>query len=129
MPERHQATVAICVNKCMKIAIGNVRKLFQSGILESVKQEMTRIGINILSISETGWKNNCDFTDDEYGMILSGGDYHRRRAGLLLDKEHAKCVHGYWQLAERALLVRLEGKPVHLAIIVAYVPTSDSEEK
>jgi len=47
---------------------------------------------------------------------------------LLLDEECVKCVQGYWQLSERVLLVKLEGKPINLSIIVVYAPTSDSEE-
>jgi len=89
---------------------------------------MTRLDINILGLCETRWKNSGDFKHDDHRMIYSGGITHRRGVGLLLDEECAKCVQGYWQLSERVLLVKLEGKPINLSIIVVYAPTSDSEE-
>jgi len=115
-PDRHHATEAI-----------NVKKNIRVGTLESA-QEMTRLDINILGLCETRWKNSGDFKHDDHRMIYSGGITHRRGVGLLLDEECAKCVQGYWQLSERVLLVKLEGKPINLSIIVVYAPTSDSEE-
>eukprot|EP00795_Rhopilema_esculentum_P008227 gene8227-14164_t len=49
-PDRHQATEVsqISIRKSIRVGTWNVRALFQSGKLQNVKQEMTRIGLDIL---------------------------------------------------------------------------------
>ena len=46
--------------------------------LENVKQEMTRNKLNILALSEAGWKIQ-DFMSDEF--ILAGGKENQRDNG------------------------------------------------
>jgi len=128
-PDRNPATAVIRDKTTIKIGTWNVRTLYQSGKLENVKQEMTRLGVNILGVCETRWKNTGDFVSGEHRMIYSGGETHERGVGLILDKERAKCVQGYLQLSDRVLLVKLQGRPFNLSIIIVYAPTSESEEE
>ena len=101
----------------------------KSGKLENVKQEMTRLNINILGISETRWSKSGHFMIDGFKMIYSGGDKHERGVGLLMDSDISKCVLGYWTLSDRVLLVKIQGHPFNLAIIVVYAPTAESTEE
>ena len=126
-PDRHPATV--CNRSTIRVATWNVRTLYQSGKLENVKQEMRRLNINILGISETRWSKSGHFMIDGFKIIYSGGDKHERGVGLLMDSDISKCVLGYWTLSERVLLVKIRGHPFNLAIIVVYTPTAQSTEE
>ena len=122
-PDRHPATV--CNRSTTRVANWNVRTLYQSGKLENVKQEMTRLNINILGIGETRWSKSRHFMIDGFKIIYSGGDKHG--VGLLMDSDISRCVLGYWTLSERVLLVKIRGHPVNLAIIVVYACTNGRE--
>ena len=126
-PDRHPATVRN--RSIIRVATWNVRTLYQSGKLENVKQEMTRLNINILGISETRWSKSGHFMIDGFKMIYSGGDKHERGVGLLMDSDISKCVLGYWTLSDRVLLVKIQGHPFNLAIVVVYAPTAESTEE
>ena len=53
----------------MKVATWNVRTLFQNGKFDNVKQEMTRMRINILGMCEVRWTGAGLITSDEYTVI------------------------------------------------------------
>ena len=125
-PDRNLATVRN--RNTIRVGTWNVRTLYQSGKLENVKQEMMRLNINILGINETRWTANGDFMIDGYKMIYAGGEKHERGVGLLLDDEIAKCVLGYWAVSDRVLLVKIQGQPFNISIIVVYAPTAESTE-
>ena len=107
-----------------------MRALYQCGKLESVKKEMTQLKINILGINKTRWPKSNDFMIDDFKMIYSGGDKHERGVGLLLDQYISKCVLGYWTVSDRVLLVKIQGHPFNITIIVVYAPmTGNTEEE
>ena len=120
---------SVCNRNTIRIGTWNVRTLYQCGKLENVKKEMTRLKINILGISETRWLKNGNFIIDDFKMIYSGGDKHERGVGLLLDQYISKCVLGYWTVSDRVLLVKIQGHPFNIAIIVVYAPTTGSTEE
>ena len=66
---------------------------------------------------------------DNFKMIYSGGDKHERSVGLLLDQYISKCVLGYWTVSDRVLLVKIQGNPFNITIIVVYAPTTGSTEE
>ena len=65
---------------------------------------------------------------DGFKMIYSGGDKHERGVGLLLDQYISKCVVGYSTVSDRVLLVKIQGHPFNIAIIVVYAPMMGSTE-
>ena len=126
-PDRHSASVRN--RNIMRIGTWNVRTLYQKGKLDNVVQEMNRMRINILGISETRWTGSGEFTVEKHKMIYSGGIRHERGVGVLLDPFTANCVLGFWAVSDRVLLVKLQGKPFNMAIIVVYAPTAESTEE
>ena len=90
---------------------------------------MTRLKINILGINETRWLKNGNFMIDNSTMIYSGGDKHERGVGLLLDQYISKCVLGYWTVSDRVLLVKIQGNPFNITIIVVYASMTGSTEE
>ncbi|XP_072041151.1 craniofacial development protein 2-like [Amphiura filiformis] len=76
-----------------------------------------------------GQINNGDFKINDFKMIYAGGDKHEKGVGLMLDADMAKCVLGYWTVSERVLLVKLQGQPFNISVIVVYAPTAESTEE
>ena len=66
---------------------------------------------------------------DEYRLIYAGGEKHERGVGLLLDPDISKSVLGHWCVSDRVLLVKLQGHPFNISIIVVYAPTADSADE
>ena len=71
-PDRHPATVRN--RHQLKIATWNVQTMLQKGKLQNVIQEMKRMNINILGLSEMRWKGAGCITSDGYKVLYSGGD-------------------------------------------------------
>ena len=59
------------------IGIWNVRSMNQ-GKLEVVKQEMTRVNIDILGISELRWTGMGEFNSDDHYIYYYGQESLRR---------------------------------------------------
>ena len=59
------------------IGTGNVRSMNQ-GKLEVVKQEMARVNVNVLGISELKWTGMGDFNSDYHYIYYCGQESLRR---------------------------------------------------
>ena len=65
-----EVKVRCCKEQCC-IGTWNVRSTDQ-GKLEVVKQEMARVNINILAISELKWTGMCEFNSDDHYIYYCG---------------------------------------------------------
>ena len=54
------------------------------GKLEVVKQEMARVNIDILGISELKWTKMGEFNSDDHYIYYCGQEYLRRNAVLII---------------------------------------------
>ena len=62
------------------------------GKLDVVKQEMVRININVLNISELKWTGMSEFNSNDHNIYYCGQESHRRnRVALIIDKKSLKC--------------------------------------
>ena len=65
------------------------------GKLEVVKQETTRINIDILGISELKWTGMGKFNSDGYHIYYCRQEFHRRNGvALIVNKRVGKAVLG-----------------------------------
>jgi len=128
-PDCYQATVCNITKQSLKIGTWNVRTLFQSGKLDNVKLEMTRLKVNILGICETRWTGSGEFNSDNFRVLYSGGVKHEQGVAMILDRENAKSLLGWWALSDRVMLIKLKGKQIDLSIIQVYAPTTASSEE
>ena len=65
------------------IGTWNVRSMNQ-GKLEVVKQEMSRVNIDILGISESRWTRMDEFNSDDRYIYYCGGQESLRRNGVAI---------------------------------------------
>ena len=57
------------------------------GKLEVVKEEMTRVNIDILGISELRWTGMVDFNSDDYYIYYCGQESLRRNGVAIIDNK------------------------------------------
>ena len=99
------------------------------GKLEVVKQEMARVNINILGISELKWTGMGEFNlDDHY--IYSCGQESLRKNGVALigNKRVQNAVLGCNLKKDRMISVHFQGKPFKMTVTQVYASTSNAEE-
>ena len=99
------------------------------GKLEVVKQEMTRMNINILGISKLKWTGIGEFNSDDHYIYICGQDTLRRNGvAIILKKRVQNAVGGCSLKNNRMISVCLQGKPFNITVIQVYAPTSNVEE-
>ena len=106
-----------------------MRTLYQCGKIENVIQEMKFLNVTIMGACEARWKRSGDLTTEDHQILHSGGENHERGVAVILDRERARCVLGYWPLTDRLLLMKIQGRPFNISIIVVYALTSDCNEE
>ena len=98
------------------------------GKLEVVKQEMTRVNINILGISELKWTGMGKFNSDDHYIHYCGQESIRRNGvALSVNKRVQSAVLGCSLKNDRMISVHFQGKPFNITIIQVYAPTTDAE--
>ena len=99
------------------------------GKLEVVKQEMTRVNVNILGISELKWTGMGEFNSDDRYIYYCGQEPPRRNGvAIMVNKRVRNAVLGCNLKNDRIISVRLQGKPFNITVIQVYAPTSNAEE-
>ena len=61
------------------------------GKLEVVKQEMARVNIDILEISELKWTGMGEFNSDDHYIYYSGQEYLTRNGVAIIVNKSPKC--------------------------------------
>ena len=62
------------------------------GKLEVVKQEMARVNVDILGISELKWTGMDEFNSDDHYIYYCGQEYLRRNGvAIIVNKRVPKC--------------------------------------
>ena len=99
------------------------------GKLEVVKQEMARVNIDILGISELKWTRMGEFNSDDHYIYYCGQESPRRnRVALIVNKRFQNAVLGCSLKNDRMISVHFYGKPFNIMVIQVYAPTSNAEE-
>ena len=79
-----------CCREQYCIGTWNVRSVNQ-GKLDMVKQEMARVDIKILGISELKWKGMGEFNSDDHYIYYCGQESHGRNGIALIVSKRLKC--------------------------------------
>ena len=98
------------------------------GKLEVVKQEMARVNINILGISDLKWTGIGEFNSDDHYIYYCGQESLRRNGlAILVNKRVQNAVLGCNLKNDRMVSVHFQGKPFNITIIQVYAHTSNAE--
>ena len=79
-----------CCKEQYRIGTWNVRSKNQ-GKLEVVKQEMARVNVDILGISELKWTGMGEFNSDDYYIYYCGQESLRRNGVARRVNKSLKC--------------------------------------
>ena len=79
-----------CCKEQYCLGTWNVRSMNQ-GILEMVKQEVARVNINILGISERKWTGMGEFNSDDCYIYYCGQESLRRNGVAITVNKSLKC--------------------------------------
>ena len=99
------------------------------GKLEVVKQEMARVNVDILGISELKWTGMGEFNSDDHCIYCCGQESIRRNGvAIIVNKRVRNAVLGCSLKKDRIISVCFQGKPFNSTVIQVYAPTSNAEE-
>ena len=99
------------------------------GKLEVVKQELPRVNVDILGISEPTWTRMDEFNSDDHYIYYCGQESLRRDGvAIMVNKRVWNTVCGCSLKNDRMISICFQGKPFNITVIQAYAPTSNIEE-
>ena len=99
------------------------------GKLEVVKQEMTRVNIDILGISELKWTGKGEFNSADHYIYYCGQEFLRRNGvAIIVNKRVRNTVLGCNLKNDRMISACFQGKPFNITVIQVYAPASNAEE-
>ena len=99
------------------IGTWNMRSMNQSK-LEVVKQEMARVNIDILGISELKWTGMGEFNSDDHYIYYCGQEcFRRNRVASIVNKGVQNEVLGCNLKNNRMISVRFQGKQFNITVI------------
>lgn len=117
-------------NPMLKIGTWNAKSLFAAGKTHNIINEMKRMNINILGVSETRWPGSNQINIDDYTMYYSGNDepHHYNGVAIIMDKGSNRAVKNFVPISDRVALLQVKSSPRDINIIQVYAPTKDKPE-
>ena len=99
------------------------------GKLEVVKQEMARVNVDILGISELKWTGMGEFNSgDHYIYYCRQESLRRNGVAIIVNKRVQNAVLGCNLKNNRMISVCFQGKPFSITVMEVYASTSNAEE-
>ena len=88
------------------------------GELELIKQEMTRVNIDILGINELKWTAMGEFNYDDHYIYYCGQESLRRNGvAIMVNKRVQNTVLGCHLKNDRMISFHFQGKPFSITVI------------
>ena len=106
-----------CCKEQYCIGTWNVTSVNQAK-LEVVKQEMARVNVNILGISELKWTAMGELNSDDHYIYYCGQESLRRNGiTIIINKRVRNAILGCNLKNDRMISVRFQGKPFSITVI------------
>ena len=117
-----------CCKEQYFIGTWNVSSMNQ-GNLEVVRQEISRVNIDILGISKLKWTGMGEFnSDDHYINYHDQESLRRNGVTIVVNKRVKNAVLGCSLKNDRMIFARFKDKPFNITVIQLYVPTTNAKE-
>ena len=88
-----------------------------------VRQEMARVNIDIVAISELRWTGMGEFNSDDHYIYYCGQEPLRRNGvTIIVSKRVRNAVLGCNLKNDRMISVRFQGKPFNITVIQVLCP-------
>lgn len=115
-----------------RICTWNVRSMFQESKIHNTIQEMKRLKIDVMGISEMRWRGKegkCCVSEHTVYYTGNKDPQHRNGVEVILSKEAAGAVLRVRYLSDRVLMVKLRDKPFNINIVQVYAPTTGKPDE
>ena len=97
--------------------------------LKVVKQEMARINVDILGISELKWTGMGEFYSDDHYIYYCGQESLRRNGvAFTVNKRVQNAVRGCNLKNDRMISVHFQSYLFNITVIQVYALTTDAKE-
>ena len=95
------------------------------GKLEVVKQERTKVNIDILGITVLKWTGMGEFnSDDHYVYYCRQESLRRHGVAIIVNKRVQNAVLGCNLKNVRMISIHSQGKPFNITVIQVYAPAT-----
>ena len=92
------------------------------GKLEVVKQELARVNVDILGISELKWTGMGECNSDDHYIYYCGQESLKRNGvAIMVNKRVRNAVLGCNLKNDRMISVHFQGKPFNITVIEVYI--------
>ena len=107
-----------------------MHRSMNQGKLEVVKQEMARVNIDNLGITELKWTGMGEFNSNGHYIYYCRQESLRKNGvAIIVNKRVRNAVLGCNLKNDRMISVRFQGKPFNITVTIqVYAPTSNTEE-
>ena len=96
--------------------------------LEVIKQEMARVNVDVLGISELKWSTMGEFNSADSYIYYCGQESLRRNGvAFIVNRRVQNAVLGCSLKNNKVISVRFQGKPFKIPVIQVYAPISNAE--
>ena len=93
-------------------------QVHDQGKLKTVKQEMARVNIDILGISELTWTGMGEFnSDDHYISYCRQESLRRNGVAIMVNRRVQSALNGCNLKNDSMISVRFQGKPFNITVI------------
>ena len=117
-----------CCKEQYCIGTWNARSMNQ-GKVEVVKQEMARVNIDSLGISELKWTGMGECNSDDHNIYYCEQESLRRNGvAIIVNKRVWNAVLGCNLKNDTMISVHFQDIPFNITIVQVYPPTSNAEE-
>jgi len=117
-----------CCKEQYCIGTWDVRSMNQ-GKLEMVKQEMARVIVNTLGISELKWTGMGEFNSDGHYIYYCGQESLRRNGvAIIVSKRVQNALHACNLKEDRMISILFQDKPFNIMVIQIYALSTNAEE-
>ena len=87
------------------------------GKLEVVKQEMARVNVDILGISELKWTGMGEFNSDDHYIYCGQESLRKNGVAIMVNKKARNAVLGCNLKNDRMISVQFQGKAFNITVI------------
>lgn len=93
--------------KVMKIGTWNVRSLYEGGKIHNVLQEMQRLEVNIMGMSETRWPDQGEMLFEQSKIYYSGNNeqQHRNGVAIVVHRNLKHLVTNFTPISDRVIMI------------------------
>ena len=97
--------------------------------MEGAKQEVAKVNIDILAISELKWTGMGEFNSDDHCIYYCGQESLKKIGIALTVNERVwNAALGCDLKNDRIISVCFQGKPFNITVIQIYAPTTNAKE-